>query len=408
MKGLGTFLTKGVGMDKKVADNVINEIGNLTKDMPEAERRNVFNYMQSKAGVSNWGKKNVSTVERNSDMSQYQDIMSIDLGNGQNLGGTLFASNVNIGGTKAAASTSKTVDFGNLGGIKQFPERQVDIYAGVNKNKLTSEEIIKERDLNSDISVNSSFTDEQRKQAAEKVREINTKAQEELSQLQSTKDIEEGYKKGEQQWRISQEQDRVKEIQRLDDLAASGDEEAAAEAQKLRNEAQSKLNNYGKTSSAGQGTDATSQAVQAEERKASTKLRSRADVETAVNAQDAGWFGGKGTNAATMSRYDSELKDIKESHRALMKNGATREQVEEWRKGMNERYGTEYSAEDIASGNFDSGYWKTRNGKSSFGDYMTGNQVVGKAAGVGVVALTASAVMGDGRRSNAQLYSSPF
>ena len=41
-------------------------------------------------------------------------------------------------------------------------------------------------------------------------------------------------------------------------------------------------------------------------------------------------------------------------------------------------------------------------------DYMSGNQVWGKAAGVGVAALTASAVMGDGRRSNAQLYSSPF
>jgi hypothetical protein len=43
-----------------------------------------------------------------------------------------------------------------------------------------------------------------------------------------------------------------------------------------------------------------------------------------------------------------------------------------------------------------------------FNDYMNGNQVYGKAAGVGVAALTASAVMGDGRRSNAQLYSSPF
>jgi hypothetical protein len=41
-------------------------------------------------------------------------------------------------------------------------------------------------------------------------------------------------------------------------------------------------------------------------------------------------------------------------------------------------------------------------------DYLMGNKIPHKAAGFGIAAVTADVVMGDGRRSNAQLYSSPF
>jgi hypothetical protein len=41
-------------------------------------------------------------------------------------------------------------------------------------------------------------------------------------------------------------------------------------------------------------------------------------------------------------------------------------------------------------------------------DYLMGNKIPHKAAGFGIAAVTADVAMGDGRRSNAQLYSSPF
>lgn len=41
-------------------------------------------------------------------------------------------------------------------------------------------------------------------------------------------------------------------------------------------------------------------------------------------------------------------------------------------------------------------------------DYLMGNKIPHKAAGFGIAAVAADVAMGDGRRSNAQLYSSPF
>ena len=114
-----------------------------------------------------------------------------------------------------------------------------------------------------------------------------------------------------------------------------------------------------------------------------------------------GWFGGPKTAEAKVANAKANYKSVMEGAK-----GMTGEKLEKYLAEQGERLGTKFEGSNWAER--ERSYYDNLSRDPSFGDYMTGNQVYGKAAGVGVAALTASAVMGDGRRSNAQLYSSPF
>lgn len=146
---------------------------------------------------------------------------------------------------------------------------------------------------------------------------------------------------------------------------------------------------------AGQGTSAADNVVNEAERDAATQVPTAAE-------------GGGTTGGLSFDNYsrDAQAAIIKEQGKNYWGRSAQERfhldsmdrrysEINKMKAGEERNAAIERFNQDLQSG-------------PGFNDYMNGNQVYGKAAGVGVAALTASAVMGDGRRSNAQLYSSPF
>lgn len=387
MRGLGTFLTKGIGLDRKVANNVIGEIGNLTKNMSEAERKNVFNYMQSKAGVSNWGGRNVSAVERNADMSQYQDIMSIDLGNGQNLGGTLFASNVNIGGagTRAAAAAAKPTATSTLSPRERY-KLQSRAERTARKEEAAQEEFLKAEGLNVGGRGAAPGTAPIKGEDWKNPHSANMAAEDANGIAY----------------------DDIRTV--LDSGGKFSRQEIGVAGNVRRNNAAGGHAQYKpvepSTPPAGQGTDAASTSVNAAEAEKTGGATTEATRDAATQVPTAA--GGGTTGELSFNNYsrDAQAAIIKEQGKNYWGRSAQERfhldsmdrrysEINKMKAGEERNAAIERFNQDLQSG-------------PGFNDYMNGNQVYGKAAGVGVTALTASAVMGDGRRSNAQLYSSPF
>lgn len=155
-----------------------------------------------------------------------------------------------------------------------------------------------------------------------------------------------------------------------------------------------------------QGTNATSSAVNAAEAEKAGGATAEATRNAATQVPTA--EGGGTTEGLSFDNYsrDAQAAIIKEQGKNYWGRSVQERfhldsmdrrysEINKMKAGEERNAAIERFNQDLQSG-------------PGFNDYMNGNQVYGKAAGVGVAALTASAVMGDGRRSNAQLYSSPF
>jgi len=435
MKGLGTFLTKGVGIDKKVADNVIGEIGNLTKNMPEAERKNLFNYMQGKAGVSNWGKKNISAVEKNSDMSQYQDIMSIDLGNGQNLGGTLFASNVDIAKlTGPNSNWNRMAKIAKSGGensaqANKFLEEQQDIQAAKNK-VLSDDEAMKYRLRNASKhgdkeawaqlnqqKVQDAFLEDidTRVAIADKEKVAQEWKQREADNIKDAM-LEARYGPG------SKEAAEQSKGTKLADATREADKKWAKEHPDLDNQGEKlplgqRVKNWFKSGPVSEAENITPTKQQklkeSLEAKHKGKIysngttvggKSAAPIAGKVSAQEAAKeaasedFAGHAFSESAQGKM-AKLRGAVGGDNAVEHYMKTADKLHSEMQALKGKEGYD-TAKEIYKNHLESG--------PGMGDYIYGNGLHYKAAGIAIGGGILATTMGDGRRSNAQLYSSPF